>query len=219
MNTPSPFTPLAISGDTPRTRQPLHWRLLRHASTYLPLLLMLALALGTWWLAKNSLPPSDDTPVAAPRHEPDYEMQQFAVQRFAADGKLRAQIEGRELRHYPDTDTVEIDDVRVRAIDAEGLATVATAHRAEADGAGTEVKLLGQADVLSQAEGDKAPIHFRSEFLHAFLDTRRVFTDKPVTVVRGATEVRADGMEYTHHDEVVRFSGRARASFDPKARP
>ena len=67
--------------------------------------------------------------VAAPlRHEPDYTMRDFSVQRFSADGPLRAQIEGDALRHYPDTDTLEIDNARLRAVGPDGRVTLR--HRA-----------------------------------------------------------------------------------------
>ena len=78
--------------------------------------MMAVLASGTWWLVRNA--PSVDTPrEAAPlRHEPDYTMTRFVVQRFGSDGALRTEIEGERLRHYPDDDTLEIDQARIRAI-------------------------------------------------------------------------------------------------------
>ena len=74
---------------------PWYARLLDVGSAYLPLLLMAALAAGTWWLVRDA--PVADVHRAAPplRHEADYVMTNFVVQRFAADGSLRTQIEGR----------------------------------------------------------------------------------------------------------------------------
>ena len=51
--------------------------------TYLPLVLMLLLALGTWWLARNTPGADEPAPAAAPRAEPDYTMQHFVVGRVA----------------------------------------------------------------------------------------------------------------------------------------
>ena len=197
-------------------KQPWTWQLVQMASTYLPVMLMALLALGTWWLVKNTVPPTDDLPAMAPRHEPDYEMHHFSVQRYTPGGSLEAQIEGETLRHYPDTDTLEIDNVRLRAIDEEKRTTVATARHAVANGEVTEVRLMGHAEVVREATATEEPIYFRSEFLHAFLETERVLSDKPVVVTQGGTEVRADGMEYTHADGVIRFTGRSRAEFDPR---
>lgn len=197
------------------TEQPWRWRVVEFFSAYLPLLLMALLALGTWWLVKNT-PVAEGERAAAPlRHEPDYEMRNFSVQRFGAQGPLKAQIEGDLLRHFPDTDTVEIDNVRVRAVGADGRITYASARRGIANGAGTEVQLLGGAQVVSEATPTQAAIDFRGEFLHAFLDTERVRSHLPVTVTHGDTQVRAEGMEYSHLDRLIQFSGRMRASFPP----
>jgi len=78
---------------------------------------------------------------------------------------------------------------------------------------------MGGAEIVREASANDVAIHFKSEFLHAFLDTERVRSHLPVTVTRGGTEVRAEGMEYSHLDRLIQFSGRMRASFLPKGKP
>jgi lipopolysaccharide export system protein LptC len=189
-------------------------------ASYLPLLLMLLLALSTWWLVKNAPRPEEPRGPVVLRHEPDYTMQKFAVQRFAPDGRQRALIEGEQLRHFPDTDTLEIDDVRLRAVGTDGRVTTATARRALSNADGSEVQLLGNAHVVSSREGEP-PIEFDSEFLHAFVDTERIKTHLPVTVRQSGSELRAQGMEYDNLSRNVRLSGRVQARMLPqrKARP
>ncbi|MEO6407499.1 MAG: LPS export ABC transporter periplasmic protein LptC [Burkholderiaceae bacterium] len=182
------------------------------------MLLMALLAAGTWWLVKNT-PVFDVSPApAALRHEPDYTMTRFSVQRFAAGGAGQARIEGDTLRHYPDTDTVEIDNARIRSIAADGRITVATATRALSNADGSEVQLLGGAHVVREAREKEQEIHFRGEFLQAFLSTERVRSHLPVTVTRGATQVRADAVDYDNLSGVIRFSGRMRGVFEAPAR-
>jgi lipopolysaccharide export system protein LptC len=184
-------------------------------SAYLPVLLMGLLALGSWWLVKST-PQADAGRASAPlRHEPDYTMHKFSVQRFAADGKLRAQIEGDEVRHYPDTDTLEIDGVHLRAISSGPHVTVATARRALVNGDATEVQLLGGAQVVREASGGTPAIEFRGEFLHAFLNSERVRSHLPVTIRRGGTEFRADTLDFSGLDRIVQLKGRVRANFMP----
>jgi lipopolysaccharide export system protein LptC len=190
-------------------------RVLDAASAYLPVLLMGLLALGTWWLIKNTPVPGAERTAVAPRHEPDYSMTNFLVQRFSADGTMRVQIEGDMLRHYPDTDTLEIDNARIRAIAPDSRVTIATAKRALSNGDASEVQLLGAAQVVREAVPSDEAIEFRSEFLHAFLTTERVRSHLPVTVKRGATEVRADGMEYDNLARVVELKGHMVAVFAP----
>jgi lipopolysaccharide export system protein LptC len=174
-------------------------------------LLMAVLALGTWWLVKNTPVLDTERQTAPLRHEPDYTMRQFTVQRFAAAGALRVQIEGDELRHYPDTDTLEIDNPRIRATGLDGRVTRATARRALSNGDGSEVQLSGGAHVVREARDDDEALDFRGEFLHAFLAAERVSSHLPVIVTQGATEIRADGMNYDNLSRVVEFKGRVRA--------
>ena len=99
---------LSFAGPQPVAAASWPVRLLDLVSAYLPLLMMALLASATWWLVRNA--PSVDAPAATPppRHEADYVMTRFVVQRFDAAGALRTQIEGERLRHFPDDDTLEV---------------------------------------------------------------------------------------------------------------
>src|SRR4029078_3258640 len=95
-------------------------------------------------------------------------MTTFVVQRFANDGTLRTQIEGDQLRHYPDNDTLEVDRARIRAVGSDGVVTVASANKALANGDGSEVQLRGDARVTRPAHGSEEQIEFRGEVLEGF---------------------------------------------------
>ena len=100
-------------------RAPWPLRLRERVSAYLPLLLMALLALGHLVAGAEHAERRRRAAEAPLRHEPDYTMRGFIVQRFAPRRRAcSAQIEGDELRHYPDTDTLEIDQPRIRAIGA-----------------------------------------------------------------------------------------------------
>lgn len=201
-----------------RLAAPWHLRLLELVMAYLPLLLMALLALGTWWLVKNTPQPTPPGPEAALRHVPDYEMSQFTVQRFGRDGALRMQIEGDRLLHYPDTDTLEIDNPRIRAIEPDGRITRASARHALANADASDVQLSGMAHVFREASATEAAIEFRGEFLEVFKNIEQVRSNQPVTVTQGSTEVRAAGMAYDNLSRVVTLQGRMQAVFVPPPR-
>lgn len=206
-----PEVPLALGpaarAPVAQAPQPLSLRLRDAFSTYLPLLLMALLALSTWWLVKHTpaLPaPPEKTGV---RHDPDYTMRGFAIERFDRAGRLRVRIEGGELRHYPDTDRYEIDQARIQAVGSDGGQTLAVAARALANSDLSEVQLHGSARVTSRDARGRA-LEMRSEFLHAFLVTERLQTDRPVQVRAGADVLQAAGLRYDHGKGLLELAGR-----------
>ena len=46
-------------------------------------------------------------------------MRNFVVKNFLPNGELRSELFGKEGRHFPDTDTFEVDQVRVRSVSPE----------------------------------------------------------------------------------------------------
>lgn len=199
-------------------REPLLRRLAAAFTAYLPLLLMLVLALGTWWLVENSPGPLGPTPERQQRQDPDYTMSGFAVERFDATGRLVLRLEGALLHHYPATDRIEIEQVRVRALGEDGRLTLASARQALANGDGSEVQLIGGAEVSSSG-GGRAPLVMKGEFLHAFLLTERVVSDRPVLVQQGGIELRANGLVYDHPSGRLQLSGPTRTVLPPRGQP
>ncbi len=199
----------------PRVRLPWHLRLRDALSSYLPLLLMALLALATWWLVKHSPRPPGAPEVAAVRQEPDYTMTQFSIERFDAGGRLKLRLEGDRLRHFPDSDRIEAEAVRIRAIAPDGRVTLARARKAVSNGDGSEVQLVGGAEVTSD-DGSGVPLVMSSEFLHAFLVAERVKSHLPVIVTQGGREVRAGGLLYDHGQRRLDLQGPVRAVFAPR---
>ncbi len=198
-----------------RAASPWHLRLRDTVSSYLPLLLMAVLALATWWLVKNSPRPVQAPTERVVSSEPDYTMTQFAVERFDAKGRLKLRIEGARLRHFPDTDRIEIDGAQIRAFAPDGRVTLATAQRALGNGDGSEVQLLGGAQVTTQ-DDINGPLVIQGEFLHAFLLKERLLTHLPVLVRQGGTEMRASGLSYDHVTQRLDLKGPLRMVLAPK---
>lgn len=192
------------------------------AAIYMPLLMMGALALGTYWLVRNT--PSFSVPEAVKeaRHEVDYFMQNFTIKNFDQGGQLKSEIAGTQARHFADTDILEIDQARILSINLNGQLTTATANRAYSNGDGSEVQLTGNARVVREAsldgQGKTAPrLEFRGEFLHAFLNEERVQSHKPVVLIRGADQFTGNVFSYSNLDQVAVLTGRVRGVLMPKS--
>ena len=206
-----------VAGAPPRPDVPWHLRLRDALSSYLPLLLMSLLAVATWWLAKNSPHGAAAPAERALSVEPDYTMEQFALERFDAGGRLKLRIEGASLRHVPATDRIEIDEVQIHAYAPDGSVSHARARHAVGNGDGSELQLLGGAEVTSPGAvgGD---LVMRSEFLHAFTALERVRSHLPVLVRQGGTEMTAAGLDYDHATRLLELKGPMRIVLAAQAR-
>jgi lipopolysaccharide export system protein LptC len=189
-------------------------------SLYLPIILMGVLALGTYWLVRSAPVFLAAVPERAVTHDPDYFMKKFSVKTFDAAGRLKSEVTGAEARHFPDTDTLEIDQVRIRSFNAEGQLTVATANRALSNADGSEVQLFGDArvvrDAMNGSTGKSAPrLEFKGEFLHAFMKTEQVKSDRPVQLTRGKDSFVADTLDYDNQARVMQLRGRVKGLLVP----
>jgi lipopolysaccharide export system protein LptC len=189
-------------------------------STWLPALLMMLFALGTWWLVRSApkIPAADGA--RAVSKEPDYFMRQFRVRSFDPAGRMTSDLTGVEGHHFPVTDSLEVKDPHMRSIDEQGRTTVATALRGVSNSDGSEIQLFGNAVVVRQpitrADGTVVPqVEFRGEYLHAFVNEDRVSSDKPVELLRGSDRFIGDQFDYDNRTGVAELKGRVRGVIQP----
>ncbi|MEO8298026.1 MAG: LPS export ABC transporter periplasmic protein LptC [Burkholderiales bacterium] len=210
---PLPLPPLLPRRGASAPAPPLPWtvRLIDAAGRLAPLAVMAALAVATTWLVRQTVRPEGDTPEPVVRHIPDYEMRGFTIQRHTAAGPAPSVIEGDQVRHYPDTRTLEIDQVRVSWVDAQGRRTLMRAARAVVPDDRSEVLLQGNARLVREPlrAGEEA-FEFRGERLRFDSDTQRVRADQPVTLKQGASVFEADGLDYDHRTGVAELLGHVR---------
>jgi lipopolysaccharide export system protein LptC len=199
--------------------------ILDRITLYLPVFLMGMLAMATYWMVRSTpvnLPTRVD---AAKPHLPDYFMRNFSVKTFDAKGGLKSEVMGGEARHFPDTGALEIDQVLIRSFDPQGRLTTATARQAVTNQDASEVQLMGAARVvraaLTDASGLTQPeLTFSGEYLHAFLNTERVVSNKPVVLTRGKDHFTANSMDFDNQKRVLQLQGRVIGVLTPApARP
>jgi len=196
-----------------RKRRLRPWDLL---NAWLPLLLAAALALGTWWLVRNAPQALQDRSAGPAREEPDYVMQSFRIQRYATDGRLLLQLDGRELRHLPVSDQIVIDEATVRAVAPDGRQTVGTARQIVSDARGTDVMLQGGARVVGvTARGQAAEIEGEALRLHP--KEERLRSEVDVRMRLGDDRLQAAGMDYTQRDGQLQLLGPMRVELAARA--
>jgi len=191
-------------------------------AVYLPLLLMAVMAMSTYWLVRNTPVMNEQELEDVPRHVPDYFMRDFSVKVFGDDGKLKSEMIGIEGRHYPDTDTLEIDQPRIRILGAEGRVTTAVAARGLINADGSEAQLFDKAVVVREASVNAQGValprsEMQSDFLHLFANTEQVRSHLPVVLVRGSGDrfTAEDGMDYDNVERLMQLNGRVRGVLQP----
>ena len=186
------------------------------ASIYLPVLIMGLLALGSYWLLRAT-PVAPDIPDEQPeRHEPDYFMRGFSVRSHDSDGGLRSEVFGSQARHYPDTETLEVDDARIRSFNDRGQLTTATARHLSTDDQQSAYLLQGQVLVERPANaadlaGGRPTLSFAGEQLKIHGEPQQIESDLPVELRRGHDRITADSLRYDDGKRVADLQGRVRA--------
>ena len=182
---------------------------------YLPLLVMLALALGSWWLVR-SMPDLWRAPKdKVVRKEPDYKLREFAVKVFDTQGRLVREIKGDEGRHYPDTDELHIEQVRFKAQTDTGQQLNAVGRKGIATGDGERVSLLGNAQAVREATADLPRIELRSEKIVALIKAEKLLSSEPVQIKRGTDVFSASGMDFDIRSGHYQLSGRVHGTLAP----
>lgn len=196
-------------------------RLADQLAIYLPLLLMAALALGSYWLVRNAPVVATSAADKPLNHEADYFLKKFSVKSFTPQGNLKTELFGGQARHFADTDTIEIDNVRVHNFNQTGrLTTVTRANRAISNGDNSEIQLFGNASSVREAAADTSGVmqprmEFKGEFLHTFVNEERLKSHLPIVIRRGSSEFSADSMDYDNLERVINLQGRVKAVLRP----
>lgn len=211
------MTTAALSLETTRPRRSIWSLAWDRLSLYLPVLMMMLMALASYLLLQATPEPPEPEPERAVTHDPDYFMRRFSVKIFAPNGALTSEMYGAEAHHYPDTDTVVIENARVRAFNESKQLSTATARQVTANGAGTRFELQGDAVVVRQAgrtaKGERVSrMEFHGEHLVVSTAPEFVVSDAPVLLIRDRDQITADALDYQGGaTQVVTLTGTVRA--------
>ncbi len=162
------------------------------AATLFPLLLAGLLAGVTYWLDIASRPTlaQDD---GKTRHDPDYIVENFVVQRFDPAGKLQHTLQASELRHYPDDDSTTIQAPLLiwhRSPDAR-----ITAHQAQFDSEGKHAQLIGDVRMTRAGVTGKPPSLITTAHLDVWPEEERASTATAVSILQGRSRLDGRRME------------------------
>jgi lipopolysaccharide export system protein LptC len=194
-------------------------RTLDRWTIYLPLFLFALLALGSWWLVRSM--PDLVSPGIDPqlRQDPDFRIDQFTVKSFDASGRLTREISGQSATHFPATQSLHIEGVRILAENEAGTRLTAQAKQGISHEASQQVTLTGDAIAVRQADARSPRVELRGETLTAWLEEERLVSDQAVRITRGADVFSAQSMNFDTRSGQYELQGRVRAVLPPRQTP
>jgi lipopolysaccharide export system protein LptC len=159
-------------------------------ATLFPLILAGLLAAMTYWLDLASRPQSVTD--GKSRHDPDYIIENFEVQRFGPEGVHQHTLRAREMRHYPDDDSSDIlaPDLTYH----REPPTHVTARMAKMSSEGKHVELIDDVRITRGAVNDKPATVLTTARLDAWPDDEIASNKEPVTIVQGQSNVHGSSM-------------------------
>lgn len=194
-------------------------RTLDRLTIYLPLFLFAILALGSWWLVRSVpelMPPGIDPQL---RQDPDFRLGQFTVKSFDASGRLTREISGQSATHFPATQSLHIEGVRILVENELGTRMTAQAKKGISREPEQQVTLSGEVMAVRQADQQSPRVEMRGEALTAWLEEERLVSDQPVRITRGTDVFSAQTMNFDTRSGQYELQGRVRAVLPSRQTP
>lgn len=189
----------------------------RRIQQALPLLILLALAGMTVWLDRTTR--SDDKPGSGKqRHDPDVIIDNFTLHRYDENGNVQHTLTAKQMRHYPDDDSAELDAPHLSYI-GKLSPTQIRADRATLTEDGKEAILRDNVHVLREASPGRAEMTLSTSVLHVYPEEELARTDQPVRLTQGKSVATGVGMVADRIKEEYVLESRVKATIERARSP
>jgi lipopolysaccharide export system protein LptC len=180
----------------------------------LPLALMFALALLTFWL-ERAVREEEPHPTLR-RHDPDYLVSNFTTTSYNRDGAAESMLSAAKMIHYPDDDSTELIAPRVVQTRPSEPRMTVSAERGALSRDGDEIFLYDNVLLVREADKERPAARMMTSFLHVVRDRSLVRTDREVTIVEERRMLSGRGMEYNNQSLQFQLLSEVRGLFEPK---
>ncbi|MFP5505716.1 MAG: LPS export ABC transporter periplasmic protein LptC [Gammaproteobacteria bacterium] len=185
--------------------------MITRGSLWLPLAILLGLALLSFWI-EQSVRVAPATSGAA-RAEPEGIMENFDALRTDPEGNPHYRLTAQRLKHYTGSRLTELEAPRFAQFDAEAGEVRARAREATVSADGSEVDLRGEVVVERAARAGQSPMTLRTAQLLVYPDRDLLRAPGAVDLSDAALNVRAGAMEYDAKRRVIKLTGRVQARY------
>ena len=193
-------------------------RTLDQLTIYLPLILFALLALGSWWLVRSMpelMPPGTDKQL---RQDPDYQLEKFTVKSFDATGRLTREIAGQSATHFPASQELHIQGIRIFSENELGTRMQAQARQGISKESTQQVQLQGNVLAVRAADQQGPRMTLKGQALTAMLEEECLVSSVPVEIVRGGDVFSAQSMDFDTRNGQYALQGQVKSILAPGVR-
>ncbi len=156
-----------------------------------PLIPLVLLAGLSFWLEQLVQPESHDN--SAARHDPDYWVENFSVQRLGPDGKPLNTLRGSKMTHFPDDDTTLI--VNPKMIYYRNPPITLSAAKGLVGKDGKQITLENDVKITRDGRDGGSPLHVSTASMTVFPETEKARADSKVVIMQGKSILSGSAMD------------------------
>ena len=187
----------------------------------MPLLLMSALTLMTFWLVKKNTPPESSMLERIRLHEPDYIIKNGTLSALNEQGNTKYRILGNKVTHYDDDASIDIDAPRMRLFQPDKAPVTVKSNTGHLDGDLTTLELFDNASIFrpQQAATATEPASLRmlasSSYFKVLINDDIVKTDRPITLEQGMSIMNStEGGTFDNIQQSMTLSGQVKGRIE-----
>ena len=187
----------------------------------MPLLLMSALTLMTFWLVKKNTPPESSMLERIRLHEPDYIIKNGTLSALNEQGNTKYRILGNKVTHYDDDASIDIDAPRMRLFQPDKAPVTVKSNTGHLDGDLTILELFDNASIFrpQQAATVTEPASLRmlasSSYFKVLINDDIVKTDRPITLEQGMSIMNStEGGTFDNIQQSMTLSGQVKGRIE-----
>ncbi|OWF66592.1 LPS export ABC transporter periplasmic protein LptC [Polynucleobacter hirudinilacicola] len=187
----------------------------------MPLILMGALTLATFWLVRKNTPPEKPTLERVRLHEPDYIINDGALSALNELGNTKYRILGKKVTHYDDDASIDILAPRLRLFQPNKAPVTVKADTGHLDGDLTILDLIDNASIFRPAQAATAvePASPRmlasSSYFKVLINDDIIETNRPITLEQGMSVMHStEGGIFNNIEQSMTLSGQVKGRIE-----
>jgi len=187
----------------------------------MPLILMGALTLVTFWLVQKVTPPEKSTLERVRLHEPDYTITNGALSALNEMGSTKYRILGNKVIHYDDDASIDILTPRMRLFQLDKAPVTVKSDKGHIDGDLTILDLIDNASIFRPAQAATASqaatlrMLASSTYFKVLINDDVIETNRPMTLEQGISIMQSTaGGKFNNIEQSMTLLGQVKGRIE-----